>query len=192
MEIQRLLSSEAIINKSTLVTLSSSINSGIEKVAKNMENGHRIVRMDLENLSTRFDLAMANSTARTSPIVSDDGVGLFISLRDAWLIQNQFRIIRQDQVILGRSLRTLPNAFIYRGKFLNDQGLAKVVIKKYNPTNQGRQVEIISSAYKSQRNLFIYIFKRRNLKTGSIFGRRTCKPFEGTVSFPLILMLGLS
>ena len=83
MEIQRLLSSEAIINKSTLVTLSSSINSGIEKVAKNMENGHRIVRMDLENLSTRFDLAMANSTARTSPIVSDDGVGLFISLRDA-------------------------------------------------------------------------------------------------------------
>lgn len=80
MEVQRLLSSEAIINKSTLVTLSSSINSGFENVAKDMEAGHRIVRMGLDNLSARFDLAIANSTAGPSSILSDDGVGFFICL----------------------------------------------------------------------------------------------------------------
>lgn len=85
MEVQRLLSSEAIINKSTLVTLSSSINSGFEKVTNDMETGHRIVRMGLDNLSARFDLAMANSTAGTSPILSDDGVGLFLS---SWCMTN--------------------------------------------------------------------------------------------------------
>lgn len=78
--------------------------------------------------------------------------------------------------MLGRSLRTLPNAFIYRGKFLSDQGLAKVVIKKYSPTHQGRQVRNISSSYILRPNLLIYS-KHRNLKMDSIFGRRTCKPF---------------
>ncbi|KAF8157267.1 hypothetical protein B0H34DRAFT_798558 [Crassisporium funariophilum] len=123
LEIQRLISSESIINRSTLITLTSNINSSIEQVGRNIETSHREVRTGLDNLATRFDLVIASSATGVADIVSDEGC----------------RILRQDQVNLGRSLRTLPNAFIYRGNFRSEQGPTKALIKMYSPTKKGRK-----------------------------------------------------
>ncbi|KAF8904761.1 hypothetical protein CPB84DRAFT_655171 [Gymnopilus junonius] len=122
MEIQRLISSEAIINRSSLATLSLTINSNIEKVAKTMESGHKDVRSDLKDLASRFDLVLGSKDV--SEVTNDD---------------DGFRVLRPDQLILGRSLRTLSNAHIYRGKFTTEGGFTKSVVKSYNPTRQGRE-----------------------------------------------------
>lgn len=122
-EIQRLISSEAIINQSTLNKLVLTINSDINRVATNVKDTYRGVQTGLDNLATRFDLVIGNSGLGASQSVSDDG----------------FRILRQDQVKLRCPVRTLSNAFIHRGEFRGEKGLTKAIVKTYISNKHGEK-----------------------------------------------------